>query len=136
MSQRNEETSPNPTPRPGSSSPRFRFRSGGGAASRVAQKLQFAASELLAGDPGSESSVSLSILDEAISHFLRERGLGSARGRRVRESYEGSGSAPTKGSIAQDYRSSPAWLRDEEARLRLKKRLERGVAHDEIAIGE
>ncbi len=111
----------------------YRFRSGG-AAGRVAQKLQYAASVVLAEDRGSVSSVSLGVLEEAVSHFLRELGLGAVR--KGSASSGDSGSARTRGSTVRSYRDSPGWVRDEEARLRIQSRLRKALAHDAIEVME
>lgn len=110
-----------------SNSPQFSFRYGAGG--RVLGLLARVRSEVSLGDPSSMSGVSLTALERALSDFLRERGLGSAPGVAA-----GSGTRPTRARGTRLYRDSPAWMRDEESRLRIQRRLNEGVTHAEIVV--
>ncbi len=127
---------------PGDSSRSFRFSSGGKHA-RLLGKLSLARSHVAAGV--SLSQISLSVLEEAVSHFLAEAGLGEvSRERRVasfgdsstnrRFSGDGGRSGPDQERTAR--RQVRAWQNDEDARQRLSARLKTQISHEEISLEE
>ncbi len=122
----NERTNPKNPPL---AQPSFQFRSGGAGQSRLAGKLRLVLQVVVAAAPESLSSVSLGVLEEAVSHFLQERGLAP----RPRESSGGSSSS--RSNRARDSgRSSKRWERDEIMRLRIRDRLNAGLEHDPITV--
>lgn len=127
------------TRNPRDASSQFRLSTGGGQRRLVS--LLDLARRRVASDSFT-SAISLSALEEAVSHFLNEAGLGEVSlSRRVAS---GDGSSRS-GAVYRDGEASGRkdqvrrhrlWQKDEDSRQRLTARLKIATSHDEISLKE